>query len=79
MGASRLLVTLVLLTMIGTEAVANESAKLLILGAVVGYWLGHGGEADGGGGLGDQPAAATPQSHRTTDRKTTTQQSGDAT
>lgn len=49
LGASRFLVTLVLLGMIATEAIANESAKLLVLGAVVGYWLGHGGDSDSGG------------------------------
>lgn len=43
---TRLLVTGALLSLIAVPEVLNESARLLILGAIVGHWLGHSGEDD---------------------------------
>lgn len=70
LGASRLLVTLVLLGGVYVPGVLeNESAKLLVLGAIVGYWLGHGGDMDSG--TMDNGQSPQQPHRRTTDRHTT--------
>lgn len=43
---TRLAVTAALLALIAVPEVLNESARLLVLGAIVGHWLGHSGESD---------------------------------
>lgn len=43
---TRVAVTAALLGLIAVPEVLNESARLLVLGAIVGHWLGHSGEAD---------------------------------